>query len=92
MSYRNVTLSGSVDMFALTPILTLAESQARRGQAGACLELDCSGVDDFTSLGLALLARSRRVLLGLGSDLCLVGCGERIRARMVHPLFEALCR
>lgn len=91
MAKTEITLAGSVDIRTLLPILTEAEARARRSREGAHLELDCDAVEDFTSLSLALLVKSRRILRECGADLCLTSCGERIRARMVHPLFEALC-
>ena len=91
MAKTEITLAGSVDIRTLLPILTETENQARRSEGGLCLELDCFAVDDFTSLSLAQLVRSRRALREHGADLVLLGGSERLRSRMVHPLFEGLC-
>ena len=91
MTHSKITLTGSVDILTLLPILTQAANRVRRSRGGLHLELDCLAVDDFTSLSLAQLVTSRRTLREDGAELVLLGCSDRLRSRMVHPLFEALC-
>ena len=91
MNRNTVALSGTVDVRMLLPFINEARNQARRSNVPIGLEFDCTGVDDFTSLALAHLAKSRRGLEHDGSDLALIRCSERVKSRMVHPLFEALC-
>ena len=91
MNPTTISLAGSVDIMTLLPILNSALNHARRAGSGYRLELDCRTVDDFTSLALAQIVQAKGDLRRHGGEIALTCCSDRIRSRMIHPLFEQLC-